>query len=150
MDYDRIIFVCSDNTARSIMAESIMNSVKKEEIEVMSRGLVVLFPEPINPKIIPILKNFGLEPSKQSSEELTAADIAPLTLVLTMTEREKRSVKEKFKDFEDVYTIGEYSGSEGDIEEPHAGSLADYGASYEYIDFVVKMVAEKIFKQEER
>lgn len=146
MNYDRIIFVCSDNTSRSIMAESVMNSVKKEEVEILSRGLVVLFPEPINPKVIPILKNFDLAPCKESSEELVAADLAPCTLVLAMTKREKASILHKFPNFEEVYTIGEFVGSEGDIEEPHAGSLADYGASYEYIDFVVKMLAEKLFR----
>ena len=123
-----------------------MNSIKAGDVEIISRGLVVLFPEPINPKVIPILKNYDLAPCKRSSEELVAEDITPKTLILTMTEREKGGVLSKFPDFTEVYTIGEFSGSGADVEEPHAGSLADYGASYEYIDFVVKMIAEKLFR----
>ena len=145
MKYDRVIFVCQDNTCRSIMAEAIMNSIKKEDLEIMSRGVVVLFSEPINPKVVPILKNYGLEPMKESSQELQPVDIAPCTLVLTMTAREKKITQEHFPKYPDIYTMGEYSGQEGDIEEPRSGSLADYGACYEYIDFIVKMIAEKIF-----
>ena len=145
MKYDRVIFVCQDNTSRSIMAEAIMNSIKKEDIEVMSRGAIVLFSEPINPKVVPILKNYQLEPAKESSQELVPVDIAPCTLVLTMTVKEKKIIEEKFPKYPDIYTMGEFSGQEGDIEEPRSGNLADYGACYEYIDFIVKMIAEKIF-----
>lgn len=122
-----------------------MNSIKKEDVEIISRGLVVLFPEPINPKVIPILKNYQIEPCKESSEEFLAADVIPLSLVLTMTERDKKNVKEMVPNYEDIYTLGEFVDHPGDIEEPHAGSLADYGKCYEYIDFIVKMIAEKIF-----
>ena len=124
-----------------------MDSVNKDGFyKVKSRGLVVLFPEPINQRVVPILKNYGLAPLKEQSEELTEEDLKDGTLVLVMTEKEKKLAKEKF-DYSEIYTIAEYIDQEGNIEEPRGGVLADYGACYEYIDFTVKMVAEKLFKQ---
>ena len=147
MKYKKVIFVCMDNTCRSILAEAIMNGVNKDDlITVESRGLVVLFSEPINQRVVPLLKNSNLVPARETSKELCDEDLEEGTLVLTMTEKEKRIAKEKF-DYNEIYSIAEFTSQEGDIEEPRGGALADYGACYEYIDFIVKMAAEKLFKQ---
>ena len=60
LDFQRIVFICMDNTSGSIMAESIFNSVMEQlapeqQIGVCSRGLVVLFPEPLNPGVVQVL-----------------------------------------------------------------------------------------------
>ena len=143
---DNIIFVCTDNTCRSIMAEAVMKSVCGErKIHVCSRGLVVLFPEPLNPKAVAIMTGNQMSPQKSSSELLTKEDITPATLILTMTEKEKADVKEEFPQAPYVVTLGEFAGKPGDIEEPHGGTLAEYGACYEYIDLLVKLAAESFF-----
>lgn len=145
--YKHILFVCMDNTCRSIMAESVMRSVcQEQEIEIASRGLVVLFPEPMNPKAVAVLKGNQLSPCKEMSETLEKADIKWRTLILTMTAHEKEMVLERFPDAENVFVLGEFTGQEGDIEEPHGGTLAAYGSCYEYIDLQVKLVAEILFK----
>ena len=120
-----------------------MKSIVKKDIRVESRGLVVLFPEPMNPKAIAVLKGNQLTVDKESSEPLTREDFGQEgTLVLTMTERECRSVRERFDRNEHVWSIGEFVRKRGDIAEPHGGTLAEYGAVYEYLDLMVKMVAE--------
>lgn len=147
--YKKVIFVCTDNTCRSIMAEAVMNSVnQKRKVEVLSRGLVVLFPEPMNPKAVAILKSYQMKPAKESSEALTPQDLTAETLILTMTEYECQQVREQLAEAQNVYTIGDFVGKPGDIEEPHGGTLAEYGACYEYIDFMVKVAAEIIFRGE--
>ena len=51
--YNKIIFVCMGNTCRSPMAATIMqNRLSKYDVIVESRGMVVLFEEPYNPKAI--------------------------------------------------------------------------------------------------
>ena len=95
-EYKKLIFVDTDNTCRSIMAEAVMKAIcKNKPITVCSRGLVVLFPEPINPKATAILKGDGLVPAKTCTEELLPGDLTEGTLVLTMTAKEKKKASEK-------------------------------------------------------
>lgn len=148
--YSKVIFVSTDNTSRSILAEAVMNSVnKKKVIEVCSRGMVVLFPEPMNPKAVAILKGNQMEPSKTSSEQLMESDLTEATLILAMTSYECGLAREKFAGKAEICTIGEFVGKPGDITEPHGGTLAEYGACYEYIDLMVKIAAEIIFRETE-
>ena len=59
--YDRLIFVSNSDTCRGPMAEAILKSkFLLSELEVESRGLVVLFPEPVNQKAEAILASHGL------------------------------------------------------------------------------------------
>ena len=149
-EYKKLIFVDTDNTCRSIMAEAVMKAIcKNKPIEICSRGLIVLFSEPINPKATAILKGDGLVPGKAGTEELQPADLTDGTLVLTMTAREKKRAIERLGNSADVYMLAEFTGQEGEVEEPHGGTLANYGATYEYIDFLVKVAYEKIYNSEE-
>lgn len=150
----KILFICTENVCRSVMAEAVMNSVKGDrDLAVESRGLVVLFPEPLNPKAVAVLKSKQMEPAKKYSQEfIPEQDVTEGTLILTMSEREKKQVLEQRDRFPvpaEVYTLGEFCGQPSDILTPYGGTLADYGAYYEYIDLVVKMAAEKLFRQEE-
>ncbi len=134
------------------MAETILNKVKGDRpLSAQSRGMVVLFPEPVNPKMVAVLKSNDMIPSKEYSEEfIPEQDVEEGTLILTMSEREKQQVlnmADRFPISVPVYTLGEYTGGQPDAESPYGGTLADYGACYEYIDILVKMVAEKLFKQ---
>jgi len=123
-----------------------MKSVCGErKINVCSRGLVVLFPEPLNPKAVAIMTGNQMAPAKESSELLCREDVTPGTLILTMTAKEKAEVREQFPNAPYVMTLGEFAGKPGDIEEPHGGTLAEYGACYEYIDLLVKLAAESFF-----
>lgn len=147
MTVNRILFVCMDNTCRSVMAEAVMKSVlRNRKIEIGSRGLIVLFPEPLNPKAVAVLKGNQMAPEKTCTEVLSARDIDANTMILTMTAKEAQMAKEFFPDAPLVMTLGDLAGKPGDIEEPHGGSLADYGACYEYIDLLVKFAAESLFR----
>ena len=83
---NKIIFVCTDNTCLSNMAAAVFEGIRGErEIQVASRGLVVLFPEPINQKAVAILKSHKLELLEEEAKPLESRDLIPGTLVLTMT-----------------------------------------------------------------
>lgn len=147
----RVIFVCTDNTCLSNMAAAVFEGIRGErEIEVMSRGLVVLFPEPINQKAVAILTSHRLVLLADEAKLLESTDFIPGTLVLTMTGTEREQVKERFPDMPNIYTLREFTGRDGDITEPLGGTLADYGACYEHIDLFTKLAAEIIFKEEKQ
>lgn len=148
----KILFVCTDNTCLSNMAAAVFEGIRGgREIQVASRGLVVLFPEPINQKAVAILKSHKLELLEEEAKPLESRDFIPGTLVLTMTGAEKEQVLERFPEAAGgLFTLREFAGQEGDIIEPLGGSLADYGACYEHIDLLTKVAAEIIFKEEEK
>lgn len=85
--YKNIIIVGTNNTSRSFMAEAVLQQLFREkgmeEVEVISRGLVVLFPEPVHPMAAKVVAEAGyvirdFSASKLSGEEVEEADLLSL------------------------------------------------------------------------
>ena len=116
------------------MAAEILRDIDvKKEMEVLARGLVVLFPEPLNQKAEAVMISNGLPTEGYMSAPLTAADITEHTLILTMEENQRQKVLEMF-DFvntEDVQVLTDFTGDELEIVNPYGGSLQMYGLCYE-------------------
>lgn len=150
MKYRRVIFVSTDNTCLGPAAESIFNRIAGERgIEAISRGLIVLFPEPMNAKMVSVMKERGVEIGKEFSEPLTKDDIVEGTLLLAMSDQDVSMVREMFADVK-VYKLRNFVGEKGDVEIPLGKSLADYEMSYEHIDLLTKMAAERLFREEQQ
>ena len=97
MKYQKIIFVCTSNTSRSAMAERIFKSLEtNSDIQVLSRGLVVLFPEPVNPKAAIVMENHNLPISDHNAVLLSTEDIEEETLILTMNQQQRDKVIEEY------------------------------------------------------
>lgn len=143
--YNKIIFVCTGNTCRSPMAATIFNSMDtSSDIEVLSRGLVVLFSEPSNPRADIVLKSHNLDLKDHKSKGLDSSDITEDTLILTMTERQKANVLESFDNANKVYTLSEYVGENGDVEDPYGGSLIEYEESFAQLSLLIKKLIYKL------
>lgn len=143
--FDRLIFVCRENTSRSIMAETIYNSISENsDLEAISRGMVVLFPEPINEKVITVLENHGLSPKRKRSLPLEKEDFTNQTLVLTMTEKIKNQIVKAHPQMEEVYTLKEFSGEIGDVSDPYGGTLLDYEDCFNELVMLIKKMIYKL------
>ena len=143
--FKRLIFVCTGNTCRSPMAATIFNSMEKNsDIEVLSRGLVVLFSEPSNPKADTVLKSHNLDLKDHKSKGLKDSEINEDTLILTMTERQKMNVLEIYDSAKYVYTIKEFVGENGNVEDPYGGTLIEYEDSYAELSLLVKKLVYKL------
>lgn len=143
--YQKLIFVCTGNTCRSPMAEAIFKSLEKDSnIKVISRGLVVLFSEPINPKAEIVLNKHDLELSNHVAKGLKASDIDEQTLILTMTANQKKKIYEDYPTAKEVYMIKEFAGENGDVIDPYGGSLVEYEECYIELARLVKKTVYKI------
>ena len=144
-NYSKVIFICRSNTSRSPMAEAIFNSMEDSiDIEVMSRGSVVLFPEPINPKAEVVLNNHNLSVKEHIARQLEDGDIDENTLALTMSEALKVEVIREYPTIMNLYTLPEFVGESGDVVDPYGGTLAEYEACFTELVRLVKKTVYKI------
>ncbi len=143
--FQKLIFVCTGNTCRSPMAEAIYKNLEKvSDIKVISRGMVVLFSEPINPKAEIILKKHDLELPNHMAKGLKVSDLDENTIILTMTMSQKRKVQELYPEIKDIYAIKEFAGELGDVVDPYGGSLMEYEECYIELGRLVKKTVYKL------
>ena len=138
---DRIIFVARSGTSREPMAVGIMQDmVLKYPAEVLARGLVVQFPEPMNQKAEAVLIGNGIVLENFSAAQLTEEDITPDTLLVTMERVHRDRVLEMFSNAnpEHVIVLNEFVGDELEILDPYGGTLPSYGLCYETLRISLK------------
>lgn len=143
--YKKLIFVCTANTCRSPMAETIFKSMDtNSDMIVCSRGVVVLFSEPSNPKAEMVLENHNLILKDHVSKPLKLSEIDESTLILTMTESQKKQVMQSYDLADNVYTLKEYVGEYGDVTDPYGGTLVDYEECYVELARLVKKTVYRL------
>lgn len=138
----KLIFVCTENTCQSPMAETIFKHIDHDlDLEVFSRGLVVLFPEPVNPKTEKVLGTHGMLVENHVTRQFKAEEVDSQTLILTMTVMQKRRLATDFFINDNVYTIREFAGIHGDIADPYGKGIEEYETCftelYELMDKVI-------------
>ena len=142
--YNRIVFVAESGDCREPMAAAILKDIGlRFPAEILARGLVVLFPEPINQKAEAVMISNGLPVEGYMSSPLTKEDLEGNTLVLTMEEKQRQKVLEMFDGAEskDVYVLTEFVGDELEIVNPYGGTLQMYGLCYETLLSSVRKLA---------
>ncbi|MDD7403761.1 MAG: hypothetical protein SO170_08660 [Butyribacter sp.] len=147
--YNQVIFLCTTNTLLSPLAEGIYRKNSPDWMpKVISRGLVVLFEEPIHPKVNVLLMQNGFDISGHNqSRQLVPEDIVEDTLVLTMTLQEKVKFIEDFQHEENVYTIGEFVGEDADMVNPGGSEDEKYKECFDELLLRVNKVIQKIEEQ---
>lgn len=147
--YDRLIFVSNSDTCRGPMAEAILKSkFLLSELEVESRGLVVLFPEPVNQKAEAILASHGLTMKDHTAKMLEQEDFDERTLILVMEDALKQRIFQEHENVQNTWQLSEYIKEETDVTEPVGGSLADYGARYELLDCMISSLVVVLNEEE--
>lgn len=130
LEKNKIIFVCTTNSTRSYMAHiamaQLLNNQNIEDVQVTSRGLIVLFEEPVNPKAQICLEAHGYEVKDHVTIQLTQEDIDAGCMILTMTEAEKNKVIEEYENVKRIYTIKEYANEQGEVLDPYGKEVVDY------------------------
>lgn len=147
--YKRLIFVDSDDSCRSAMAKIIMRSKHLlGPLDIDSRGLVVLFSQPLNQKAEAILISNGYETKGHKSFALEQEDFGEEVLILAMEESEKEKIWSAYTDVKNVYTLPEYLRIQGNMPVLYGASLQEYGIYYEALKKLIDLLVIKLNEEE--
>lgn len=144
-EYNRILFVARTGTCRSPMAAGILSEMAlKHPVEVVSRGLVVLFPEPLNQKAEAVMISNGINMEGYTSTQLSEEDFTSDTLVFVMERSQLEKIIEKYENAipENIFVLNEFVGDELEIVDPYGGTLQAYGLCYEIIRKSIQKLVE--------
>ena len=122
----RIITVCTGNTCRSPMAEAMLREKLGDIAEVCSRGIIATGAGP-SEESTEVMREMGYDISDHISKRLSLEDIQSADLILTMTLNHKRIIAASVPSAKDkVFTLCEYAGIQGDIDDPYGLGLGEY------------------------
>lgn len=149
VDYRNIIIVGTNNTSRSFMAEAVFHQLcmeyKMENVEVISRGVVVLFPEPVHPMAAEVVGEAGYLIKDFWASKLTGEEVEKADLILTITADEKDHVmadfKEELEGKDIVFTLSEFADEHVGIPDPYGKEKEDYENCF----ITIKRMAERCF-----
>lgn len=149
--YQKVMFVSESGTTEAPLAAEIFNrDIPEKQYQAEARGLVVLFPEPANPKIVAIAKSRGIDLENFKARELMESDFGADTLVLVMTEKQKIRVYSDYKEAINVFSMTEFAEEAGEVHNPYGDDLQGYGAFFESMEVLVQKIIYKLYKEEDR
>lgn len=149
--YDKIVFVDTDDTVRAPMAKVIMRSKELGgPLTICSRGLVSLFPQPVNQKAEAVLVRNGYTAKDHVATQLTQSDIDNRTLILTMEDGQKGKIWEEFEHALHVSTLPGYLHIDADVPALYGEPLTEYGRCYEAMEILVTALVEQLNEEDER
>lgn len=140
-----ILFVCTGNTCRSPMAASLMNKIAQDEdldIRIESAGIFAEEGAPASTEAIITMKKYDIDLLGHHAQQINSELIEKSDLILTMTQGQKML----FGDVADkkVYTLCEYAGVEGDIDDPYGGDIEEYEEVAQMLYLALQAMVEKL------
>ncbi len=150
-----ILFICTGNTCRSVMAEALMRRLWQQygddrELIISSAGL-----SPVEKKsslhVRELLAREKISVESHIPCRITKSQVGEARLILVMEEYHRQRVLDLYPNAADkIYLLKEFAGITGenmDIEDPYGGSRATYSRILEEIREAVKQVVAKLMDQ---
>lgn len=148
MNYRKIIIVGERNLCRSFMGEAILRGLLKKKqisgIEVVSRGLVVLFSEPVSPQAARLLRANGYSIEEFRSVQLTEEEMESADLILTMTEEQAEKIRSDFQSSTTCMSLGTFIDMDTPIPEVQGDTEEEYMQCFTAIEHVMEAVADRV------
>ena len=143
-----IILVGESNLTRSILAEAILKKIFQqkniENVNVISRGSIVLFSEPISPKASAVLYEHGCEDVSKRSTELTQEDIDNADLILTMSRSDIEHIRDHFEVNTTLMFLGTFIDMEEEIPDVAEDTKEGYEVCYELTKQAMEAAADRL------
>ena len=153
MKYKKIIFLDEENTFWGPVAEMMLKQMlhgthfTPENLHILSRGNVVLFPEPINQKAVEIACRNGLSIADHVAEQMKNEDFSENTLVLALDNDSKKKAYSKYTSAANVFTLREYVGEHGDIKFQPGKAVAEYSDVYNILERTVGLLKDRLLEK---
>lgn len=139
--FNKVIFVGKRATCREPMAMALLrNEPLWHPLEIQARGLVVLFPEPLNQKAEAVMASSGISLRDYMSVQLEPSDFSEDTLVLTFDQEIREKVME-MEGAQNVYVLTDVTGDELEIMDPYGGDIMSYGLCLETMTNTIRKLA---------
>jgi len=84
---ERVLFLCTGNSARSQMAEGLLRAKASERFEVFSAGT---HPKGLHPRSVEVMKEVGIDISQQKSKDVAVFVNDKFEYVITVCDRAKQ------------------------------------------------------------
>ena len=148
--YRRIIFIGKSDTIMAPMAAAIMRtSPVAAYMEIESRGIVALFPEPLNEKAKAVMIRNGLRVNQHASRQLSEADFCEDNLLLAMTKQQYSDIVDRFSDYENLFSLSSFVLASGEIEDPYGGPISAYAKCFDTIHDYLEELTRILLEREE-
>lgn len=123
-----VLFVCTENTCRSPMAQAILKHLLKEikvkNVNVKSCGIMVNNFSKLSPNSRQVLNEMGLK-IRHKPQQITQNLVNNADLILTMTLEHKIDLSLKYDILNKLFTFAEFTGGQ-DVIDPYGKSLNEY------------------------
>jgi len=149
--FRRIIFVSGSGNCRAPMAAQLLREHELlQEYDISARGLVVLFPEPPNPKADEIMRQNGSSLEGHEATGFSEQDLNDDTLVLTMEEGQKWKIFSEYEQAKHVYTFHEYIEEQEEITSAYGLPLDQYEILYQKLQGMVDEIAKRLNEEAQK
>ncbi|EGQ3406401.1 low molecular weight protein arginine phosphatase [Staphylococcus pseudintermedius] len=137
----KIVFVCTGNTCRSPLAESIAKQLMPD-FEIVSRGLMAHEGQSISPHSRELLRRHEL-PIPNGAQLFDAGD-AEADLILTMTTAHRQMIQAMYGPQVNVYALNDYVDEDLPVEDPYGGQYEKYEQVFEQLTRMIDKLKSKL------